>query len=234
MKEKFQEQLKRISDSHFLDMEALSNVHRVSKVLIKKFKPEYLKDIDALNPHPDESNHTGIKHTRNNLKGILDAIIVEYDIEENTPKAPIIIPHNIEKLLNKEDVFWRHIHPVVKKLCQKKFKDGHYADAVETALKELNDIVKEYVKKKTGEEYDGSELMQKAFSLNNPVVSLDDLSTENGKNIQKGYMQIFAGAMTGIRNPKTHKNVVITSERAIQLLFFCSLLFYKLEDGKVI
>jgi len=34
-----------------------------------------------------------------------------------------------------------------------------------------------------------------------------------GRNIQRGYMQIFAGAMIGIRNPKAHKNITIGRER---------------------
>ena len=233
MKEKFQEQLKRISDSHFLDMEALSSVHRISKVLIKKFNPSYLEDIEALNPHPEESNQNAIKHTRNNLKGIIEAIIVEYEVTEKLP-PPIVVASNIEKILNKEELFWKQLHPVLKKISQKKFKDSHYADVIETALKEINTIVKNEVRKKSGKDLDGATLMNTAFSVKNPIIALDDLSTETGRNIQIGYMQIFAGAMTGIRNPKAHSNITLTKERTIHLLFLCSLLFYKLEDVKVI
>jgi len=43
-------------------------------------------------------------------------------------------------------------------------------------------------------------------------------------------MQIFAGAMTGIRNPKAHANIVIDRNRAIHLLFLASLLFFKLDE----
>ena len=37
-------------------------------------------------------------------------------------------------------------------------------------------------------------------------------------------MEIFAGAMTGIRNPKAHMNIEIGRERAIHFLFLASLL----------
>jgi hypothetical protein len=43
-------------------------------------------------------------------------------------------------------------------------------------------------------------------------------------------MQIFAGAMTGIRNPKAHANIIIDSNRAIHFLFLASLLMYVIDE----
>ena len=40
---------------------------------------------------------------------------------------------------------------------------------------------------------------------------------------------MFAGAMTGIRNPKAHENQTITKEDAIRKLNFASLLMYKVD-----
>jgi len=120
--------------------------------------------------------------------------------------------------------FWYIIHKDIIRVAKNKFEDGYYADAVESAFKEINKRVKEIVKNKTGEELDGANLMNKALSEKNPIVVLDDLSSETGRNIQKGYMQIFAGAMTGIRNPKAHENIIISRERAIHFIFLASLL----------
>jgi uncharacterized protein (TIGR02391 family) len=128
--------------------------------------------------------------------------------------------------------YWKILHPVVSKVAKSRFDAGHYADAVEAALKELNNIVRAVVKKKkAGKELDGSDLMNFAFSVKSPVIKLDDLSTISGRNIQIGYMQLFAGAMTGIRNPKAHANISITPERAIHFLFLASLLLSKLDEG---
>ncbi len=127
--------------------------------------------------------------------------------------------------------FWNIIHKDVTKVSRKKFEDGHYADAVESALKEVNKRVKEIVKSKTGRELDGASLMTTAFSANNPVISLDDLSSQSGRDVQIGYMQIFAGAMTGIRNPKAHDNIVISLDRATHLIFLASLLMCKLDES---
>jgi uncharacterized protein (TIGR02391 family) len=130
-----------------------------------------------------------------------------------------------------QELFWSLLHPSVVATARTRFEAGHYADSVEAALKELNTRVKELVRKKTGNEFDGAPLMQKAFSPNPPVlITLDDLSTESGRNIQQGYMQIFAGAMIGIRNPKAHANLSITKERAIHFLFLASLLFNTLDE----
>ena len=91
-------------------------------------------------------------------------------------------------------------------------------------------MVKEHVRRKTGEELDGASLMNRAFSPNAPLIVLDDLSTESGRNVQLGYMQIYAGSMTGIRNPKAHANVTIDDARARYFLFLASLLAYRFDE----
>lgn len=126
--------------------------------------------------------------------------------------------------------FWTRLHPSVVQASRTRFETGHYADAVEAALKELNQRVKDHVRKKTWQELDGAGLMTTAFSPKNPVIVLADLSTADGKNIQQGYMQIFAGAMTGIRNPKAHSNVSIDEKRAIHHLHLASLLHYVFDE----
>lgn len=126
--------------------------------------------------------------------------------------------------------FWCRIHPSVVQVSRGRFEAGHYADAVEAAFKELNTKIKAYVLKASNQQFDGADLMNRAFSPNAPIVRLADLSTEDGKNIQKGYMQIFAGAMTGIRNPKAHSNVTIDASRAIHHLHLASLLHQIFDD----
>jgi uncharacterized protein (TIGR02391 family) len=126
--------------------------------------------------------------------------------------------------------FWNRLHPSIVHMSRSRFEAGHYADAVEAAFKELNTKLKAYVQKATGQEFDGADLTNRAFSLSNPIARLADLSTEDGKNIQKGYMQIFAGAMTGIRNPKAHSNVTIDASRAIHHLHLASLLHYIFDE----
>ena len=83
------------------------------------------------------------------------------------------------------------------------FLDGHYASAVLEAFKCMNN----YVKKASGvNDRDGAKLMTHAFSVNNPLLALSDLTSLSKRDEQTGYMQIFAGVMTGIRNPRAHEH----------------------------
>jgi uncharacterized protein (TIGR02391 family) len=128
--------------------------------------------------------------------------------------------------------FWSNLHPKVVELGKPRFEANHFADCVEASFKEVNDRVKSMVKTRTGQENDGVPLMKQALSPNGPIISLADMSTSSGKSEQQGYMEIFAGAMTGIRNPKAHSNIVIDEKRAIHLLYLASLLMYKLDDAR--
>lgn len=131
-----------------------------------------------------------------------------------------------------ETGIWSLMHPKVVELGKPRFNAGHYADAVESVFKELNARVKQLHIEATGEELDGVPLMRKAFTPSSPVIVLDDLATETGRNIQQGYMELFAGSMSGIRNPKAHHNIHISAERATHHLMLASLLFFKLGEKR--
>jgi len=132
------------------------------------------------------------------------------------------------------NTFWDLLHYKIVEVSKSRFETNHFADSVEAALKEVNNIVKVIVKQKTGKEYDGADLMNRAFSEQNPIIVLDDLSTATGRDIQIGYMKIFSGSMTGIRNPKAHENITIDSQRAIHFLFLASLLMFKIDEKKLL
>ena len=76
--------------------------------------------------------------------------------------------------------------------------------------------------------------MTRAFSANNPIIEFGDLTTENGRNIQLGYMKIFEGAMIGIRNPKAHANLYPDENKSIHFLFLASFMFIKLQEAGII
>jgi uncharacterized protein (TIGR02391 family) len=133
--------------------------------------------------------------------------------------------------LDTEEAFWQYLHPKVKSLAKTRFDNEFYADAVLMCLKDANSILKKYVKSKNGRELDGAALMTQAFSAQNPIIAFADINTENGRNIQQGYMKIFEGMIIGIRNPKSHENMPLDKNKAIHMLFFCSFLYVKLEES---
>ncbi len=138
-----------------------------------------------------------------------------------------------EPEVREAEELWSLIHPSIEGVARKRLGDGHYADAVEAAFKTVNLRVKSHVKRGTGDELDGADLMHRALSPNKPVIVLGDLSTRSGKDMQQGYMEIFAGAMMAIRNPKAHDNIDIDETRAIHHLFLASLLMEKLDEAGI-
>ena len=80
----------------------------------------------------------------------------------------------------------------------------------------------------------GSALMQKVFSPNNPILRLNSMANTSEKDEQNGYMQIYAGCMTGIRNPRAHdSDWEDTEERALQLITFANHLIERAQLSEV-
>lgn len=134
--------------------------------------------------------------------------------------------------------FWILIHPRIKSVSKEIFDKYFYKEAAQAAFVEVIDRVKAEVKQrsgtledKDGKKYDGKKLMFYAFDSTHQIIPLSDLNDDLGRDIQEGYMHIFAGAAQGIRDPKAHKNFKISPENSIHLIFLASLLMYKL-DGR--
>ena len=134
-------------------------------------------------------------------------------------------------LANENEDFWSYIHSMIAQVSRGKFSAGYYADAVESAFKEINIRIKKLYIKYRNEERDGKDLMLKTFSPNDPLLTFEELRAVSGKNVQEGYMYIFAGAIQGIRNPKAHDNMNIAREDAIKRLVFASLLMDKVDEA---
>ena len=96
--------------------------------------------------------------------------------------------------------------------------------------KALNNEVKTIVRARGANDMDGATLMHAAFSPKNPIIVLADLTSPSGKDMQQGYMELFAGAISAVRNPKAHDNVVISPDRALHFLFLASMLWTTLDD----
>lgn len=126
--------------------------------------------------------------------------------------------------------FWDFVHPRIAALARPRYEAGFFGDAVESSYKEVNDAMKRLVKEIDGRELDGAGLMTTALSPQNPIIRLSRMSDETERGIQQGYMQIFAGAMTGIRNPKAHGNLNPEGSKALHLIALASLLMHKIDE----
>jgi len=196
---------------------------------------EYQSTCGAMRAVPYDSSGRGsglrviVENLENNLKAKINKLESIFDrLELFSDKSK----NQFDKLVDL-NIFWDLLHPKIVEVSKNRFETKHFADSVEAALKEVDNIVKALVKQITGQEHvGGAGLMHEAFSVNKPIIILGDLSTQTGKDIQQGYMEIFAGSMSGIRNPKAHDNINIDDKRAIHFLFLASLLMFKIDERK--
>lgn len=145
-------------------------------------------------------------------------------------KNEIII--NGIKRETKDDII-EHLHELIIKSSLKKYEDGHYADSVESAIKEINDRLKKLFKKYRNEEKDGSDLFALVFNNDDTktLLRVGDMTTLSGKDEQDGYRFLFMGAWKGIRNPKAHANTYLSKEQAYKRLIFSSMLMEKIDEA---
>ncbi len=179
----------------------------------KKYE-EYINDLN--NIKEEESRYKDLhiispfKSNVLSLKGLLKDLIVAVKLDSF-------------------ESFFIDLHPEVKEVSLKLFKDGHYSEAIFEAVKSLNNFVK---KKANITDADLSNAMAKAFNERNPIIKLNNLFTQSDMDEQEGFRFLFQGAMKGIRNPRGHETHKLKDKNeALEYLAFISLLFRKAENG---
>lgn len=120
------------------------------------------------------------------------------------------------------------LHPEIERVASKLYGNGHYANAIEDAVKALNALVR----LRSGEELDGAQLMERVFSPKTPILRFNDLVDPSDLDEQKGFMMMFAGAVAGLRNPRAHKLIQDDPERALEFIAYVSLLAKLLYGAK--
>jgi len=121
------------------------------------------------------------------------------------------------------------LHPAVTKVASKLYAAGDFRNAVLDSIIAVFDLIR----KRTGLDLDGEELINETFSLGRARLILTDLDTENGKNDQKGFIQIFKGVYQGIRNTKAHTlDHNLDATAAAQYLILASALARRVSEAK--
>ena len=121
--------------------------------------------------------------------------------------------------------------PELIESSRRMFIDGYYATAVEKAFVCLNNKVKE---KSLLDDRDGADLMRAAFSANSPVLALNPNLSQSERDEQRGYMDIFAGVMTGIRNPRVHEhNLEDEPDVALELIVLANHLMRMIDNASL-
>jgi uncharacterized protein (TIGR02391 family) len=121
------------------------------------------------------------------------------------------------------------LHHEIERAAGQLYQDGHYAQAISTAVVALNDLVR----LRSGiSDKDGTHLMELVFNPTKPVLRFNDLNDESDRNEQKGFMMMFSGAVVGLRNPRAHKIIHDDPEEALEFIAFISLLAKLIDKAK--
>lgn len=120
------------------------------------------------------------------------------------------------------------LHPQIAQVSSSLFLNGHCANAVEDAVKQLNAMVRS----KSGLRDDGKKLMQQCFNVNNPILKINPLIDDSDKSEQEGFMHLFIGAVMALRNPRAHKIIEDDPELALESIALISFLAKQVDRSK--
>ncbi|MFD2164509.1 TIGR02391 family protein [Paradesertivirga mongoliensis] len=121
----------------------------------------------------------------------------------------------------------RNAHSTIFTYCDAELLADNYFHAVFEATKSIA----EAIRLRTGLTEDGSELIDKAFSIKNPMIKINDLSSETKESEHKGFANLIKGVFGMFRNTTAHSPKVIweiTEEDALDILSTISLIHRRL------
>jgi uncharacterized protein (TIGR02391 family) len=122
----------------------------------------------------------------------------------------------------------RNIHSEVFKYCNAELVVENYFHSVFEATKSIAERIRE----KTGLIIDGVILIDCAFSTTNPLLKINNLTTDTERSEHLGLANIIKGLFGIIRNPTAHEpkiKFIIDEEEAIDLLTAVSYVHKRLD-----
>lgn len=122
----------------------------------------------------------------------------------------------------------RAIHPEVLRFCEAELLQDNYFHA----LLEANKGLAQRIRDLSGVQLDGAALVDKVFSVQNPILALNRLVTESERSEQTGYATLLKGCFGAIRNPLAHTPRLFWDgeDDAADILSMLSLLHRKLDS----
>jgi len=122
----------------------------------------------------------------------------------------------------------RRLHPEVLKYCRTELMQNNYFHAVFEAAKGLAQRLRDL----SGVQLDGAALVDRAFSIERPMLVMSALQTETEKSEHKGFAALLKGCFAAVRNPLAHDPKILWEgeDDAADYLSLISLLHRKLDD----
>ncbi|OYX23814.1 MAG: TIGR02391 family protein [Flavobacteriales bacterium 32-35-8] len=124
----------------------------------------------------------------------------------------------------------RNAHQKIFQYCNSELLAENYFHTVFEAVKSIA----EDIRKRTGLNSDGGELVDIAFSIRNPLIKINDLSNETKESEQKGFSNLIKGVFGMFRNTTAHTPKIIweiKEDDALDILSTISLIHRKLDQS---
>lgn len=128
----------------------------------------------------------------------------------------------------KDKLTQRNTHAEIFKYCTKELLVNNYFHAVFESCKGIADRISHI----TGINKDGAELVDVAFSLNNPLVAINTLQSDSERSEHKGFANLLRGVFGMIRNPLAHDpklNWDMTEQDALDIFAMLSMIHRKID-----
>lgn len=124
----------------------------------------------------------------------------------------------------------RGAHAEVFKYCRAELLDGNYFHAVLEAIKGIAQRIRDMSSLTT----DGADLVNTAFSVKNPVLKINCLTTDTEVSEQKGFSNILVGLFGSVRNPVAHAPKTswpMSEQDALDIMSTISFIHRKLDNA---
>ncbi|WP_417212477.1 TIGR02391 family protein [Bizionia sp.] len=187
--------------------------------------------IKAISPARYVGRNELFEHIRTELNKRLSFIGLEYKANGKfTSATRTNTISEAEQKANrlKSKLESRNAHSEIFKYCKAELLVENYFHTVFEAVKSVADKIRQ----KSGLTGDGSELVDKAFSIKNPLIRINDLSTETKESEHKGFANLIKGVFGMFRNTTAHAPKItweINEQDALDILSTISLIHRKLE-----
>ena len=143
--------------------------------------------------------------------------VTELDLKDYDPVEPTS-PESGVDISEAGDLDTDQLHPIIAQEVWPMFFQENYAPAVLQAFKAVEIAVRD-AGNYAATDY-GTDLMRKAFNVND-----GNLTDQNQQRSERqARSDLFAGAIGSFKNPLSHRDIDLTAQEALELIFFASYL----------
>jgi len=187
----------------------------------------------------DPVRYTRKKEIFENRKEALNEVLAlrGYELLDNGDIKLISKVDTISKAQNKANrlnkkLNDRNVHQDVLNFCRAELVADNYFHAVFEATKSVADKIRS----KSGLTTDGADLIDKTFTVKNPILIINNLETETEKSEQKGFANLLKGVFGLFRNVTAHEPKIkweINEQDALDLLTLVSYIHRRLDNAQI-